>query len=238
MTTRILVVDDESTIRTLIEYNLTQEGFTVDTAEDGDEALTKAEHAEYDLILLDLMLPGKDGLAVTKTLRQEKNATPIIMLTAKDSETDKIVGLELGADDYVTKPFSVKELLARIHAVLRRVEVPDQAVAAEGHIVHFGPLTVDIDGLQASLNGAPLTLTPKEFDVLAYLVQRPNRVISREHILDAVWGVDYPTETRTVDMQISHLREKIEPNPKDPQYLQTIRGFGYKLTLPTSEVSE
>ncbi|ERL66196.1 response regulator transcription factor [Schleiferilactobacillus shenzhenensis] len=238
MTTRILVVDDESTIRTLIEYNLTQEGFTVDTAEDGDEALAKAEHAEYDLILLDLMLPGKDGLAVTKTLRQEKNATPIIMLTAKDSETDKIVGLELGADDYVTKPFSVKELLARIHAVLRRVEVPDQNVAAEGHIVHFGPLTVDIDGLQASLNGAPLTLTPKEFDVLAYLVQRPNRVISREHILDAVWGVDYPTETRTVDMQISHLREKIEPNPKDPQYLQTIRGFGYKLTLPTSEVSE
>ncbi|HAY53017.1 MAG TPA: DNA-binding response regulator [Lactobacillus sp.] len=237
MTTRILVVDDESTIRTLIEYNLSQEGFTVDTAEDGDEALQKAEGQDYDLILLDLMLPGRDGLAVTKTLRQEKNATPIIMLTAKDSETDKIVGLELGADDYVTKPFSVKELLARIHAVLRRMEVPTEAPAA-GRVVTFGPLTVDIDGLQASLRGVPLTLTPKEFDVLAYLVQRPNRVISREHILDAVWGVDYPTETRTVDMQISHLREKIEANPKEPQYLQTIRGFGYKLTQPTSEVSE
>ncbi|GEK05139.1 response regulator [Schleiferilactobacillus harbinensis] len=237
MTTRILVVDDESTIRTLIEYNLSQEGFTVDTAEDGDEALQKAEGQDYDLILLDLMLPGKDGLAVTKTLRQEKNATPIIMLTAKDSETDKIVGLELGADDYVTKPFSVKELLARIHAVLRRMEAPTEALAT-GRVVTFGPLTVDIDGLQASLRGAPLTLTPKEFDVLAYLVQRPNRVISREHILDAVWGVDYPTETRTVDMQISHLREKIEANPKEPQYLQTIRGFGYKLTQPTSEVSE
>ncbi|MFT8843315.1 MAG: response regulator transcription factor, partial [Schleiferilactobacillus harbinensis] len=164
-------------------------------------------------------------------------ATPIIMLTAKDSETDKIVGLELGADDYVTKPFSVKELLARIHAVLRRMEAPTEALAT-GRVVTFGPLTVDIDGLQASLRGAPLTLTPKEFDVLAYLVQRPNRVISREHILDAVWGVDYPTETRTVDMQISHLREKIEANPKEPQYLQTIRGFGYKLTQPTSEVSE
>ncbi|MFT8339262.1 response regulator transcription factor [Schleiferilactobacillus harbinensis] len=237
MTTRILVVDDESTIRTLIEYNLSQEGFTVDTAEDGDEALQKAEGQDYDLILLDLMLPGKDGLAVTKTLRQEKNATPIIMLTAKDSETDKIVGLELGADDYVTKPFSVKELLARIHAVLRRMEAPTEALAT-GRVVTFGPLTVDIDGLQASLRGAPLTLTPKEFDVLAYLVQRPNRVISREHILDAVWGVDYPTETRTVDMQISHLREKIEANPKEPQYLQTIRGFGYKLTQPTSEVSK
>ncbi|MCT2907904.1 response regulator transcription factor [Schleiferilactobacillus harbinensis] len=237
MTTRILVVDDESTIRTLIEYNLSQEGFTVDTAEDGDEALQKAEGQDYDLILLDLMLPGRDGLAVTKTLRQEKNATPIIMLTAKDSETDKIVGLELGADDYVTKPFSVKELLARIHAVLRRMEVPTEVPAA-GRVVTFGPLTVDIDGLQASLRGVPLTLTPKEFDVLAYLVQRPNRVISREHILDAVWGVDYPTETRTVDMQISHLREKIEANPKEPQYLQTIRGFGYKLTQPTSEVSE
>lgn len=237
MTTRILVVDDESTIRTLIEYNLSQEGFIVDTAEDGDEALQKAEGQDYDLILLDLMLPGRDGLAVTKTLRQEKNATPIIMLTAKDSETDKIVGLELGADDYVTKPFSVKELLARIHAVLRRLEVPTEAPAA-GRVVTFGPLTVDIDGLQASLRGVPLTLTPKEFDVLAYLVQRPNRVISREHILDAVWGVDYPTETRTVDMQISHLREKIEANPKEPQYLQTIRGFGYKLTQPTSEVSE
>ncbi|MFT9040961.1 response regulator transcription factor [Schleiferilactobacillus harbinensis] len=237
MTTRILVVDDESTIRTLIEYNLSQEGFIVDTAEDGDEALQKAEGQDYDLILLDLMLPGKDGLAVTKTLRQEKNATPIIMLTAKDSETDKIVGLELGADDYVTKPFSVKELLARIHAVLRRMEAPTEALAT-GRVVTFGPLTVDIDGLQASLRGAPLTLTPKEFDVLAYLVQRPNRVISREHILDAVWGVDYPTETRTVDMQISHLREKIEANPKEPQYLQTIRGFGYKLTQPTSEVSE
>ncbi|MCI1687423.1 response regulator transcription factor [Schleiferilactobacillus harbinensis] len=237
MTTRILVVDDESTIRTLIEYNLSQEGFIVDTAEDGDEALQKAEGQDYDLILLDLMLPGRDGLAVTKTLRQEKNATPIIMLTAKDSETDKIVGLELGADDYVTKPFSVKELLARIHAVLRRMEVPTEAPAA-GRVVTFGPLTVDIDGLQASLRGVPLTLTPKEFDVLAYLVQRPNRVISREHILDAVWGVDYPTETRTVDMQISHLREKIEANPKEPQYLQTIRGFGYKLTQPTSEVSE
>lgn len=237
MTTRILVVDDESTIRTLIEYNLSQEGFIVDTAEDGDEALQKAEGQDYDLILLDLMLPGRDGLAVTKTLRQEKNATPIIMLTAKDSETDKIVGLELGADDYVTKPFSVKELLARIHAVLRRMEVPTEAPAA-GRVVTFGPLTVDIDGLQASLRGVPLTLTPKEFDVLAYLVQHPNRVISREHILDAVWGVDYPTETRTVDMQISHLREKIEANPKEPQYLQTIRGFGYKLTQPTSEVSE
>lgn len=237
MTTRILVVDDESTIRTLIEYNLSQEGFIVDTAEDGDEALQKTEGQDYDLILLDLMLPGRDGLAVTKTLRQEKNATPIIMLTAKDSETDKIVGLELGADDYVTKPFSVKELLARIHAVLRRLEVPTEAPAA-GRVVTFGPLTVDIDGLQASLRGVPLTLTPKEFDVLAYLVQRPNRVISREHILDAVWGVDYPTETRTVDMQISHLREKIEANPKEPQYLQTIRGFGYKLTQPTSEVSE
>lgn len=237
MTTRILVVDDESTIRTLIEYNLSQEGFIVDTAEDGDEALQKAEGQDYDLILLDLMLPGRDGLAVTKTLRQEKNATPIIMLTAKDSETDKIVGLELGADDYVTKPFSVKELLARIHAVLRRMEVPTEAPAT-GRVVTFGPLTVDIDGLQASLRGVPLTLTPKEFDVLAYLVQRPNRVISREHILDAVWGVDYPTETRTVDMQISHLREKIEANPKEPQYLQTIRGFGYKLTQPTSEVSE
>lgn len=237
MTTRILVVDDESTIRTLIEYNLSQEGFIVDTAEDGDEALQKAEGQDYDLILLDLMLPGRDGLAVTKTLRQEKNATPIIMLTAKDSETDKIVGLELGADDYVTKPFSVKELLARIHAVLRRMEVPTEAPAT-GRVVTFGPLTVDIDGLQASLRGVPLTLTPKEFDVLAYLVQHPNRVISREHILDAVWGVDYPTETRTVDMQISHLREKIEANPKEPQYLQTIRGFGYKLTQPTSEVSE
>jgi two-component system alkaline phosphatase synthesis response regulator PhoP len=229
---RILVVDDEPAILTLLKYNLTQEGYEVTTAQDGQEALNLAFNQQFDFIILDLMLPHIDGLEITRRLRIEKIKTPIMILTAKDSETDKIVGLEIGADDYVTKPFSPREIIARIKAIKRRLNKgePDKAAQSERYIT-VGDLTIDQDQMIATKNGKNLLLTPKEYKLLAYLMHRPGRVLSREALLNGVWGFDYAAESRMVDIQISHLRDKVEADPKQAQFIKTVRGFGYKLEV-------
>lgn len=232
----ILVVDDEPAILTLLRYNLEQEHFKVMTATDGAMALEMALQQKFDFIILDLMLPKLDGIAVTKKIREAKLATPIMILTAKDSETDKIVGLEIGADDYVTKPFSPREIIARIRAIERRTQqVNQQPSAPANEILTVGQITVDEAEVIAKKANHKLHLTPKEFELLAYFMHRVNKVQSREKLLNAVWGFDYPAETRMVDIQVSHLREKIEDDPRHPMYLKTVRGFGYQLEDPTHD---
>lgn len=230
---KILVVDDDQAIVTLLEYNLQRAGYQIQTASDGQAAFQSALKTKFDFILLDLMLPEMDGIEVTKRLRQEKVTTPIIMLTARDEETDKIIGLELGADDYITKPFSPREVVARIKAISRRVEqapslMTEQENAQTAHLYQFRDFTLDLSDYTVSAAGRPIALTPKEFELLAYFVKRPQQVLSREKLLNGVWGYDYVGQTRMVDMHVSHLREKIEPDPSEPTYIQTVRGFGYK----------
>lgn len=229
---KILVVDDEMAIVTLLKYNLKNAGYEVAIAMDGQSALKQALTNNYDFILLDLMLPKMDGLEVTKRLRQEKIKTPIMILTAKGEEYDKVIGLELGADDYLTKPFSPREVLARIKAITRRTE-DEQSNEGENweqqrDIYRFSDFTVDLTNYSVEKKGEKVNLTPKEFELLAYFVKRPQRVLSRDKLLNGVWGYDYVGQTRMVDMHVSHLREKIERDPKDPQYIQTVRGFGYR----------
>ncbi|MCD2257217.1 response regulator transcription factor [Agrilactobacillus fermenti] len=231
---KILVVDDEPAIVKLLQYNLEQEGYRVTTAFDGAAALTLAMSEPFDFIILDLMLPKLDGLEVTRRLRIDKIRTPIMILTAKDNETDKIVGLELGADDYVTKPFSPREIIARIKAIKRRlIQTPQEQTetAMSQDTIKVGPLVLDLEQMIATKNGKDLRLTPKEFQLLQYFMQRPGRVLSRESLLDGVWGFDYAAESRMVDIQISHLRDKVEADPKRPHFLKTVRGFGYKLEV-------
>lgn len=227
---KILVVDDDQAIVTLLEYNLQKAGYEVHTANDGQLALQEALTGNFDFILLDLMLPKLDGIEVTKRLRQEKIQTPILMLTARDEETDKIIGLELGADDYLTKPFSPREVIARMKAISRRIGPGTQPATEEPpeKVYTFTDFTVNLTSYSVTVAGKPVTLTPKEFELLAYFIQRPNRVLSREKLLNGVWGYDYVGQTRMVDMHVSHLREKIEPHPSQPVYIQTVRGFGYK----------
>lgn len=232
---KILVVDDEPAIVTLLQYNLEKEHFTVTTAGDGESALTLALQEQYDFIILDLMLPGLDGLEVTKKIRGAGIATPIMILTAKDSETDKIVGLELGADDYVTKPFSPREIVARIKAIERRVNGADthaRAAATNTDMLTVGTLRIDAENYRATKNGEKLTLTPKEFELLAFFAKRVGKILSRDALLNGVWGFEYPAETRMVDIQVSHLRDKIEDDPKHPAYIKTVRGFGYQMEVP------
>jgi len=232
---KILVVDDEPAIVTLLSYNLKQAGYEVATAMDGEAALALASEQDFTCILLDLMLPKLDGMEVTKRLRQEKVRTPIIIVTAKNDEFDKVFGLELGADDYITKPFSPREVLARIKAVIRRT-APDEAVSAapvtpvpaDRAITLIGDLRIDQNKYRVTRNGQNISLTPKEFELLVYFVERDGRVLSRDAILNHVWGYDYASETRIVDIHISHLREKIEVDPKHPQLIRTVRGFGYE----------
>ena len=231
MAKRVLVVDDEPAIVTLLEYNLTEAGYEVTTCNDGLAAYKQALTGKFDFILLDLMLPNLDGVEITKKLRQEKISTPIIMITAKDSEYDKIIGLELGADDYLTKPFSPREVLARLKAISRRspTNQPEvKEVAPEKERYEFLDFTIDLAQVTVKRANQKVKLTPKEFELLAYFVKRPNRVLSREKLLNGVWGYDYIGQTRMVDMHVSHLREKIEPDPKKPRYIQTVRGFGYQ----------
>jgi two-component system alkaline phosphatase synthesis response regulator PhoP len=226
---KILVVDDDQAILTLLEYNLKKEGFEVQTATDGQQAFNLALSSTFDLILLDIMLPKLDGIEVTKKLRQEKVATPIIMLTARDEETDKIIGLELGADDYITKPFSPREVIARIKAIGRRVEpAQNEKNDEQSELYQFTDFSIDLSNYTVSVAGKQISLTPKEFELLAYFVKRPDRVLSREKLLNGVWGYDYVGQTRMVDMHVSHLREKIEHDPSHPTNIQTVRGFGYK----------
>ncbi|GEN48098.1 response regulator transcription factor [Ligilactobacillus pobuzihii] len=230
---KVLVVDDDQAILTLLEYNLTKEGYEVKTAIDGQEALDTALFISFDFILLDIMLPKLDGIEVTKKLRQEKVTTPIIMLTARDEETDKIIGLELGADDYITKPFSPREVIARLKAIGRRVTPANDRMQSgdsqkNEELYTFQDFSIDLTNYTVTVGDQKISLTPKEFELLAYFVKRPGRVLSRENLLNGVWGYDYVGQTRMVDMHVSHLREKIEKDPSHPTNIQTVRGFGYK----------
>lgn len=229
--TKILVVDDEISIVTLLEFNINKAGFEVLTATDGQMGYELAISEKPDLIVLDLMLPKMDGIEVTKKLRQDKYDFPILMLTAKDEELDKIIGLELGADDYLTKPFSPREVVARIKAILRRVGKADGAKEEEANenILEIGDLKIHRDSYEVFMHGEQLELTPKEFELLLYLANHRGKVFSRDQLLDAVWNYDYIGETRIVDVHISHLRDKIELDTKQPRYIKTIRGFGYKM---------
>lgn len=224
---KLLVVDDEPSILTLLKFNLEQSGFEVLTAENGNDALDIATTEDLTLIVLDLMLPGMDGMDVCKTLRQEKINTPILMLTAKDDEFDKILGLELGADDYMTKPFSPREVVARVKAILRRTNL----VAAEvkDEVIKIGELEIHPDKYMVMFKGEQLVLTPKEFELILYLANHRGKVLSRDQLLNGVWDFHYDGDTRIVDVHISHLREKIEADTKQPVYIRTIRGFGYKM---------
>jgi DNA-binding response OmpR family regulator len=222
---RILVVDDEPTLVATLRYNLEREGYQVITASGGDVGLTLARSDRPDLVILDLMLPAIDGFEVCRLLRREMTV-PILMLTAKADEVDKVVGLELGADDYVTKPFSMRELLARVRALLRRAEtVP----AVEMELLAVGNLQVDLRRREASRQGRPLTLKPKEYELLLFLLRNRGRAFTREQLLDQIWGYDFVGDTRTVDVHVRWLRQKIEDEPAKPTRLITIRGMGYRL---------
>jgi DNA-binding response OmpR family regulator len=220
----ILVVDDEPTLVATLKYNLERESFRVLEAADGEAALEAARSGRPDLIVLDLMLPGLSGLEVCRILRKETRV-PIIMLTAKDAEVDKVVGLETGADDYVTKPFGMPELMARVRALLRRAEpAEDEAL----DVVESGDLRVDLARREVQRAGAPLRLKPKELDLLGFFMRRRGRVISREELLNQVWGYEFADDTRTVDVHVRWLRQKIELDPAQPSRLITVRGVGYR----------
>jgi DNA-binding response OmpR family regulator len=228
MARTILVVDDEPTLRETLAEALDADGFRVVTAADGREALLRFREHRPDLIVLDLMLPELSGVEVCRIVRQE-SGVPILMLTAKSSEIDKVLGLELGADDYVTKPFSLRELTARIRALLRRIEQPSVDGPAT---VALGDLTVDLAGHRLLRDGVPVPVKPKVFELLSFLLQHPGQVFSREQLLEHVWGYDYAGETRTVDVHVHWLRSAIEPEPASPSYVQTVRGVGYVFRRP------
>lgn len=224
--TRILVVEDEESLSEAISFLLGKEGFEVGTASTGPDAIAEFEKNGADLILLDLMLPGLSGTEVCRQIRS-KSPVPIIMLTAKDSEIDKVVGLELGADDYVTKPYSSRELIARIRAVLRRGELLDSSV--EVGVLTVGPVRLDIDRHIITVNGLPISLPLKEFELLEFLMRNSGRVLTRMQLIDRVWGSDYVGDTKTLDVHIKRLRAKIEVDPANPELIQTVRGMGYKM---------
>lgn len=243
MARKILVVDDETVLADTIAYNLEQEGYQVITAADGTSALNAVHNEHPDLIVLDIMLPGVDGLEVCRQLRREDDTAtvPIIMLTAKSDEIDKVVGLEVGADDYVTKPFGRRELLARVRALLRRAgyssateerlsspesDIESQPVSRNKELA-AGPLRIDLASRQVNCRGQDLELQPKQFDLLTYLVRNRGTVLTRDQLLHNVWGYDYAGDTRTVDVHIRWLREKLEEDPANPKLIQTVRGVGY-----------
>ncbi|MCP1276095.1 response regulator transcription factor [Leuconostoc citreum] len=230
MMAKILVVDDEIAISTLLKYNLEENGYEVTVASDGQTAYDLAKQESFDAILLDLMLPVIDGMTLLKNLRQDKVSTPVILVTAKGDEFDRVFGLELGADDYITKPFSPREVVARVKAVLRRSQV-DHQVVAESDVIKVQNVVIDDNKKVVTRDNQILTLTPREYELLLYFAHRIGRVIDRETILTAVWGYEFTGESRMVDMHISNLREKIETNPKSPQLLKTVRGFGYTLVV-------
>ncbi len=226
MSAKILIVDDEPPIIDMLSYNLKRGNYEVIVAWDGEEALQQARREEPDLIILDLMLPGLDGLEVCRTLRRERDV-PIIMLTARDDEIDRVVGLELGADDYVVKPFSMRELMARVKSVLRRsAPRPTQAPST---LIHLGPLRIDPGRRETSLNGITLDLTALEFDLLRFLADHAGRVLSREQLLERVWGYDYFGDLRVVDAAVKRLRAKLRSAAPAGELIVTVRGVGYKL---------
>ncbi|AIM15863.1 MULTISPECIES: response regulator transcription factor [Neobacillus] len=238
MKTKILVVDDEQPIVTLLKYNLEQAGYDVITAMDGKEGKRLAELESPDIIILDLMLPKLDGMEVCKQLRQEKIMIPILMLTAKDDEFEKILGLELGADDYMVKPFSPREVIARVKAILRRTQAQTETVkdnTIEETQIKIGNLTIYPEKYEAYFKDQLLELTLKEFELLHYLAQNKGCVLTRDQLLSSVWNYDFAGDTRIVDVHISHLREKIEEDTKKPVYIKTVRGLGYKIEGPKQE---
>lgn len=232
---KILVVDDEKPIADIVDFNLTKEGYEVEVAYDGDEALDKVEAFQPDLVLLDIMLPGRDGMEVCREIRK-KYDMPIIMVTAKDSEFDKVLGLELGADDYVTKPFSNRELIARVKANLRRRSNAENTQKQEKVTeIKIGALIIHPEAYIASKRGQQIDLTHREFELLHYLAQHIGQVMTRENLLQTVWGYDYFGDVRTVDVTVRRLREKIEDTPSHPTWLVTRRGVGYYLRNPEQE---
>lgn len=233
---QVLVVDDERDLAELVAYNLKKEGFAVDVAYDGETALTAIKNGGYDLIVLDLMLPGMQGLDLCAAIRNTPSTarTPLIMLTAKGEEIDKVVGLEMGADDYITKPFSPREFMARVKAVLRRTEQrpagltgPPPAPVTGGAVLKTRDIVIDKEKYTVTVAGRQIKLSATEFKLLLYLCERPNKIYSREHLLDAVWGDDVFVEPRTVDVHIRRLRTKIEDDANNPRYIKTMRGVGY-----------
>jgi DNA-binding response OmpR family regulator len=231
MTDKILLVEDDKTLLETLAYNLSRQGYQVETAGDGQAALTAARTLQPDLIVLDIMLPVLDGFEVCRILRQEMN-TPIIMLTARDDEIDRVIGLEMGADDYLTKPFSMREFLARVKAQLRRIrmlrEEFNSEVTITKEIIQFGNLTLDLSRREVSLDNQALALKPKEFDLLLFLARHRGQVLSRDLILQRVWGWEFSGGSRTVDVHVRWLREKIEIDPANPKRIVTVRGTGYR----------
>lgn len=234
MSQKVLVVDDEQSIVTLLKYNLETAGYIVDVAYDGEEALKKVKEVKPELVVLDVMLPKKDGIEVCKTIRSDKNLVPILMLTAKDDEFDRVLGLELGADDYMTKPFSPREVVARVKAILRRSQIANEVVKddVEDEDIVIDNIRIRPEFFEVYRDDTLLELTPKEFELLLYLIERQGRVITREHMLNSVWNYEFAGDSRIVDVHISHLRDKLEENPKQPKLIKTVRGLGYKLERP------
>ncbi len=228
MTSKILIVEDDQNLLATLKYNLLNEGYEVVTAIDGTQALENARMEKPELIILDVMLPKLSGFEVCRILRKEMTA-PILMLTAKTEEVDKIVGLEIGADDYMTKPFSMRELIARVRAMLRRVDMVKSQPATEEEYLRINNLEIDVSRHQAFCKGSPLDLTPKEYDLLVFLAKNKGIVFNRDQLLEKVWGYDYTGDTRTVDVHIRWLRQKIVTDPAHPRTILTVRGAGYKL---------
>ncbi len=228
---KILIIEDEASISDIIKFNLAKEGYEVDTAYDGRDGLNKALGSNPDLILLDVMLPLMDGFQVCKKVRETSNV-PILMLTAKEEEVDKVLGLELGADDYITKPFGMRELIARIKANIRRSDFMEDKMDAPADVQTFGNLEIDMNRYEVRKDGVVLELTLREFELLKYLAEREDKVFSREQLLEEVWGYEYYGDIRTVDVTVRRLREKLEDEPSDPKYIMTKRGIGYHFRRP------
>ncbi len=226
----ILIVEDEPSIVMLLQYNIEKSGFLTEVADNGEDAVKKASQTEYDMIVLDLMLPKMDGIEVCKVLRRDENKVPILMLTAKDQEENKVLGLEIGADDYLTKPFSPRELIARIQAILRRTNIDETSA----NLLELGHIKINLEEHSVSFLGEEIELTRKQYELLIFLIKHENKILSREQLLNAVWDFDFVGDTRMVDVHISHLREKIEEDSKNPEYIKTVYGFGYKMEDPTT----
>lgn len=226
---KILIIEDEPNIRELILYNIKTNGYDGIAAEDGIMGITMVHREKPDLILLDIMLPGKNGYEICKELRDEGNNTPIIMITAKTEEIDKVMGLEYGADDYISKPFGIREMMARIKAVLRRYEVTSELSTGGDTIISVDDLKINVERHEVKVGNRSVDLTLKEFELLKYLVENRGHVFTRDQLLNSVWGIDYAGETRTVDVHIRHLRQKLSDNKNDDQYIETVRGKGYKV---------
>ena len=224
--THVLIVEDEKALADPLAFLLRKEGFETNVINDGAQALAAFDRINPDIVLLDVMLPGMSGTEICRALRA-RSGVPVIMVTARDSEIDKVVGLELGADDYVTKPYSARELIARIRAVLRRGDGGDDEVAVA--VLEAGPVRMDVDRHTVAVNGESITLPLKEFDLLEYLMRNAGRVLTRGQLIDRVWGADYVGDTKTLDVHVKRLRAKIEPDPGSPKHLVTVRGLGYKL---------